>query len=216
MVLDWNPTNRDRSGAATHNVERHMEDKRMTHQHLILQPGKRVNYKERSFRIVQILSLHIAELIAEDNQEIINANITELQAPITTITKRPDLTLIDDKAWEIAKSRLDIIKPLLKLPSRTRKQVTEHGKRHSVSTNTIYLWIKAYESSGVLSSLLPKTRRDKGKTRLTPEVEEIIQESMATEFLTLQKKSVQKLCEEVIKRCTEVNLEAPHDNTIRN
>src|SRR5690606_11035498 len=59
-------------------------------------------------------------------------------------------------------------------------------------------------------------RRDKGTTKLTPEVEEIIQESMATDFLTLQKKSVQKLCEEVIKRCAEAGLEAPHDNTIRN
>lgn len=188
----------------------------MSHQHLILQPGKRVSYQGRSFRIVQLLSLQLAELIAEDNQEVINASITELQAPSTTETKRPDLTLIDDKAWEIAKSRLNIIKPLLKLPSRTRQQVTEHGEKHSVSTNTLYGWIKAYESSGVLSSLLPKTRRDKGITKLTPEVEEIIQESMATDFLTLQKKSVQKLCEEVIKRCTEAGLDAPHDNTIRN
>lgn len=188
----------------------------MSHQHLILQPGKRVSYQGRSFRIVQLLSLQLAELIAEDNQEVINASITELQAPSTTETKRPDLTLIDDKAWEIAKSRLSVIKPLLKLPSRTRQQVTEHGEKHSVSTNTLYGWIKAYESSGVLSSLLPKTRRDKGTTKLTPEVEEIIQESMATDFLTLQKKSVQKLCEEVIQRCTEAGLEAPHDNTIRN
>lgn len=188
----------------------------MSHQHLILQPGKRVSYQGRTFRIVQLLSLQLAELIAEDDQEVINASITELQAPSKTKTKRPDLTLIDDRAWEIAKSRLNIIKPLLKLPSRTRQQVTEHGEKHAVSTNTLYGWIKAYESSGVLSSLLPKTRRDKGITKLTPEVEEIIQESMATDFLTLQKKSVQKLCEEVIKRCTEAGLEAPHDNTIRN
>lgn len=188
----------------------------MSHQQLILQPGKRVSYQGRSFRIVQLLSLQLAELIAEDNREIINASITELQAPDVQASRRPELTLIDEKAWETARARLNIIKPLLSLPSRTRQQVTAHGERHSVSTNTLYGWIKAYEGSGALSSLLPKTRRDKGTTKLSSEVEEIIQESMATDYLTRQRKSVQKLCDEVIKRCTEAGLEPPHDNTIRN
>ncbi|WP_323935695.1 Mu transposase C-terminal domain-containing protein [Aeromonas caviae] len=188
----------------------------MSHQKLVLQPGKRISYQGRSFRIVQLLSLQLAELIAEDNHEIINASITELQAPEAEAIKRPDLTLIDDKAWETARYRMNVIKPLLNLPSRTREQVAAHGQKHSVSTNTLYGWIKAYESSGVLSSLLPKTRRDKGMTKLSSEVEEIIRESMATDFLTLQKKSVQKLCDEIIKRCMGVGLEPPHDNTIRN
>lgn len=185
-------------------------------QQLLLKPGKRVKYQERSYRIVQLLSLQLAELVAEDNHEVINASITELQAPDAETSKRPDLTLIDDKAWETARQRLKIIQPLLNLPSRTREQVTTHGKKHAVSTNTLYAWIKTYESSGVLSSLLPKTRRDKGTTKLSPKIEEIIHESMATDFLTLQKKSVQKLCDQVIKRCMETGLEPPHDNTIRN
>ena len=183
---------------------------------LLLQEGKRVTYQDRSFRIVRFLSLQLAELIADDNHEVINANITDLQAPIETKNKRPDLTVIDEKAWEIARKRLAIIEPLLNLNSRTRAQVTEHGQQHSVSTNTLYSWIKAYEESGVLSSLLPKTRKDKGTTKLSEAVEEIIQETLATDFLTLQRKSVQKFCDEVIKRCVELGLERPHDNTIRN
>lgn len=187
-------------------------------QQLLLKRGKRVSYQGRSYRIVQFLSLQLAELIAEDNHEVINANITDLQAPDTEteLVKRPDLTLIDDHAWEIARNRLQIIKPLLHLPSRTRAQVAAHAQEHSVSTNTLYTWIRAFESSGVLSSLLPKVRKDKGATRLTPEVEEIIHEAMATDFLTLQKKSVQKLCDEIVKRCMQADLEPPHDNTIRN
>ena len=187
----------------------------MTRLQLQIEPGKRVTYEGRPYRIVRLLSLQLAELISEDDHEVINANITELTSPISETVKRPDLTLIDDKAWETARTRFNIIKPLLKMPTRTRQLVTEHGKKHSVSTNTLYGWIKAYESSGVLSALLPKTRRDKGTTKLSAEVEEIIQESMATDFLTLQKKSVQKLCDEVMKRCAQAGLEAPHDNTIR-
>ncbi len=79
----------------------------MSHQKLVLQPGKRVSYQGRLFRIVQLLSLQLAELIAEDNHEIINASITELQAPEAEVIKRPDLTLIDDKAWETARSRMN-------------------------------------------------------------------------------------------------------------
>lgn len=188
----------------------------MTHQQLILKPGKRVQYKERSYRIAQLLSLKLAELVAEDDNEVINANISELQAPDTEIVKRPDLTAIDEKAWSLAKQRLAIIKPLLNLPARTRELVTLHGKKHSVSTNTLYSWIKVYEGSGALSSLLPKTRRDKGSSKLSTKVEEVIKESIATDFLTQQRKSVQKLCDEIVKRCMEAGLDAPHDNTIRN
>ncbi|WP_254924844.1 DDE-type integrase/transposase/recombinase [Aeromonas sp. A35_P] len=188
----------------------------MSHKQLVLQPGKRVSYQGRSFRIVKLLSLQLAELIAEDNHEVINASITKLQAPEAEVIKRPELTLIDDKAWEIARTRMSIIKPLLNMPSRTRALVAAHGQKHSISTNTLYGWIKAYENSGVLSSLLPKTRRDKGTTKLSSEVEEIIRESMATDFLTLQKKSIQKLCDEIIKRSTGAGVEPPHDNTIRN
>lgn len=188
----------------------------MTQQLLVIQPGKRVSYLGRNFRITQLLSLQLAELIAEDNHEILNANITDLSAPDGQIIQRQDLTLIDEKAWNIARNRLEIIKPLLSLDRRTRKQVTEHAQQHSVSTNTIYAWIKAYEGSRLLSSLLPKTRNDKGTTKLSSEVEEIIQEKMATDFLTSQKKSVQKLCDEIIKCCKEASLPAPHENTVRN
>lgn len=185
-------------------------------QSLVLKEGKRVTYQDRSFRIVRFLSLQLAELIAEDNQEVINANITALQAPILNTEKRPDLNTISDMAWETAKKRLAIIEPLLNLPFRTRAQVEKQGQRFSVSTNTLYNWLKAYEKSGVLSSLLPKARSDKGAIKLSDEVEEIIQATIATDFLTLQKKSVQKLCDEVIKRCAELGLNRPHDNTIRN
>lgn len=185
-------------------------------QSLLLQEGKRVTYQDRSYRIVQFLSLQLAELVAEDNNEIINANIVDLKAPNINKAKRPDLMVIDERAWQTAKNRLSIIQPLLNLPSRTRDLVTEHGKEHSVSTNTLYNWIKAYEELNVLSALLPKTRKDKGTTKLPDAVEEVIQETMATDFLTLQKKSIQKFCDEVIKRCVEHGFERPHDNTIRN
>jgi putative transposase len=188
----------------------------MSHQQLLLEPGKRVTYRDRNYRIVEILSLQLAELVDELTHEVINADIAELQAPDTPTVKRPDLTLINDQSWAVAKKRLEIIKPLLNTPQRTRADVTKAAEDNNTSTNTLYNWLKAYEASNSLSSLLPKTRKDKGQTKIPPETEEIIQEVMATDFLTKQRKSVQKVCDEVAKRCTQQGLPVPHANTVRN
>lgn len=188
----------------------------MTDQFLIIKPGKRVKFRDQPYRIVRLMSLGLAEIISEKDHSVINANIADLKAPDPKETKRQELTVIDDRAWETAKSRMSMIKPLLDLPNRTRQDVQAHGAKLGVSTNTLYSWISAYEASGVLSSLLPKTRRDKGTTKLAEPVEEIIKETIATDYLTLQKKNVQKLCDEIIKRCHEAGQPRPHDNTVRN
>ena len=183
---------------------------------LVIQPGKRVCYRERNYRIVQVLSLSIVELVDETSNELVNAEISELCSPSTDKKPRPDLYLISDKSWELAKQRLSIIKPLIDNPARTREMVAKVADEHSKSTNTLYNWIKAYEESRALSSLLPKSRKDKGSTKISPEAEEIIKEVMATDYLTQQRKSPQKVCEKVARLCTESGIPTPHNNTIRN
>ena len=148
--------------------------------------------------------------------ELVHADLSDLAPAHSKEAKRPDLAYIHDEAWQLAKTRLAAIKPLLNNPLRTRSAVTKVANHHSVSTNTLYSWIRAYESSGSLSSLLPKTRKDKGNTKLDEQVEEIIQEVIATDYLTKQRKSQQKVCDEVHRRCAKQELTAPHDNTIRN
>lgn len=188
----------------------------MSHSHLILEPGKRVSFKGRTYRIVEILSLKLAELMDETNNEVINAEIANLEAPNAPQPSRPDLSVVTEKSWSIAKQRLKAIRPLIDMPGRTRSTVAAIAKENGTSTNTLYNWLRAYESSGTLSSLLPKPRADKGNTKIDDAVEEIIREVMATDFLTKQKKSVQKVCTEVAKRCAQDGLKPPHDNTIRN
>ena len=184
---------------------------------LVLEPGKRVTYQNECYRIVQILSLTEAELVDEATHKPVTANITDLTPPKVDVpASRQDLLAIDDNAWEVAKTRLAIIKPLLKVEARTRGHVCEIAKKNSLHANTLYLWIRSYEASGALSSLLPKSRTDKGQTKFNEDIEEIIREVLATDYLTKQKKSKQKVCNEVRKRCAEQGLKAPHDNTIRN
>ena len=64
--------------------------------------------------------------------------------------------------------------------------------------------------------LLPKVRRDRGSTKFDDDIEELIKQAIATEYLTKQKKSQRMVIDEVNKLCRKQNLTPPHDNTIRN
>lgn len=183
---------------------------------LALSKGKKVGYQGMNYRIVDMVSLTTVELVGESSREVVIANIAELTVAQAATHKRPDLIEINDSAWETAKSRLAIIKPLLNSPLRTRAHVAEIAERNSLHTNTLYGWLKAYENSGNLSSLLPKSRSDKGVKKLAQDVEEIIQEVIASEYLTRQRKSQQKVCDQVKSQCLKLGIIAPHENTIRN
>lgn len=183
---------------------------------LAIKPGKPVSYVGARHRISRVLSLTEVELVDERTHETVVANVSELGVPDAPEEKRPDLVLVDEKEWDMAKAKLKIIKPLLNKPSRTRADVRDAAAKHSVHTNTLYTWLRAYENSGLLSSLLPRKRRDRGSTKLDDQVEEIIKEVIASEYLTKQKKSQQKVCDEVRRKCIEQGLTVPHANTVRN
>lgn len=182
-----------------------------------LEPSKLVSYQGKTHRIRRIDSFDRIELLDDDNQAVVIANIEDLQpATLSTEQTHTDLQVIDDKAWAVAKKRRDVIKPLLGMPNRTRGDVATLAAVHAVHINTIYGWLRSYEQSGLLSSLLPRARSDKGSAKLDQQVEQIISEAIQSEYLTRQKKSKQKVCDEVRKQCLKLNLPVPHDNSIRN
>ena len=127
-----------------------------------------------------------------------------------------DLSLIDGTTWEVAEFRHQIIRPLLELNNRSKSDVNDIASKNSLHYTTVYSWLRTYEESGLLSSLLPKQRSDKGSTKLNSDIEEIIRETIATGFLSKQKKSKQKVIELVLMRCKKESIKPPHPNTIRN
>lgn len=182
-----------------------------------LKPGKLVSYQGKVHRIRRIDSLDKIELLDDSNQAITVATVEDLQPAVQTPDNtQTDLHAISDDAWSVAKQRLSVIKPLLDKPNRTRADVTAQAELNELHTNTVYSWLRLYEQSGLLSELLPRTRSDKGAVRLLPAVEQIIRDVIETEYLTKQKKTQQKVCDEVRKRCIRQNLPAPHNNSVRN
>lgn len=128
----------------------------------------------------------------------------------------PDLNEVNEQEWKIAENRYAIIKPLLETPRRTRQLVQQRAEESGVNASTLYRWITVYETSGLMTSLIPQMRTDRGSRKLEPEVEAIIQGTIESDFLNSQRKSIAKVSLEIRKRCITAKLPPPSVNTIRN
>lgn len=127
-----------------------------------------------------------------------------------------DLEAVTDEDWTEANRRFEAIRPLLGR-RRTQAEVQERAKAARAHWTTLYAWIRAYNATGKVSALLPrKSMGGRGKSRLDPAVETILQETIEDYYLRSQKPSVQKTIEEVKRRLRNARLPAPHPNTVRN
>ena len=185
---------------------------------LALEPGKKVSMEGKNYRIAEVFNLSQVVLVDESTGETLETKAESLLPPLEVEPRKCDeeLMLISEEAWATANKRYKIIKALVNKGGRTRKQVIERAQAHDLHVNTVYSWLRLYESSGLLTSLLPKTRSDKGATKGDQIVEEIIKEAIATEYLTKQKKIVRKVIDAVKAQCLKRGLTPPHDNTVRN
>lgn len=185
---------------------------------LTLLQGGSVYHKGRHYFVTHILDLESILGRDADTEEVKRLPIAELvgEPPSNIVPKRPCLTQIPDADWQEAQARFEIIRPLVNHPERTRAMVTGRAAEFNVHTNTIYSWLRLYEESGALTSLMPKRRSDLGTTKLSAEVEAVIKSAIEDEYLTRQQKSITKVCDEVLRRCLNAGLEPPHCNTVRN
>lgn len=122
-----------------------------------------------------------------------------------------------EKQWDVAKKRLEIIKPLLHA-NRTTKEVNEIASKHNIHPSTIYRWLTLYERASELSILVPKytERGGKGTTRIREETELIINKVIQDLYLHKQKLTPKQVHFEIKRRCSNADLPAPHENTVRN
>lgn len=152
-----------------------------------------------------------------------------------------DLADYPEHLITIARRRLDVIQPLLEMKpkERTRAVVTMHAQEagasasqvedgkleESVSVTSIYRWIKAYTQSGNdLRALIPATRErgGKGKSRLSTEVEAIVESSIRDKYYVREAVTIDDIVCEIAVRLEEENrsriahekLEAPSRRTV--
>lgn len=182
-----------------------------------IRPGAEVLRNGRRAFITHVLDLESVLIKDSESGEVVRALLAELASAAATTTPPPaDLEEIPDEDWQIAQRRLDIIRPLVGRRDRTRQEVAQQGKASGMSANTLYNWLAAYEASGRLTALMPQSRRDKGKLKLSSEIEAIIKSAIDDVYLSTQRRPITKVCDTVRQRCMTAGLEAPHPNTVRN
>lgn len=133
--------------------------------------------------------------------------------PIKTKERLED---ISEEDWNEAKRRLAIIKPIIdcKLGKKETIEIAENNQTHFT---TLYRWINRYKETGLLQSLVPLSsmRGPKGQVRIDEQSELITKHAIETMYLTKQKLPVKSVYREIVKRCKNANVTAPHENTVR-
>lgn len=186
-----------------------------------------VDGQGRRCLITHLLDLETVLAKDEETHETRRLLIKDLSAPANgdgageeAETKPPvdqELLLVPDEDWREAQRRFAVIRPVVAAPRRTSQMVAEAAREAGVHPVTIYRWVDLYLRTERVSALLP-VKRDggRGRSRLAPEVEEIVNATIEDFYLNRQKRSVTKTCKEVERRCKNAGLEPPHANTVRN
>jgi putative transposase len=188
---------------------------------LKIQAGELVSYQNKNFRIKQLTG-GLKTVLLEDliTEKLISAEIKYLLPPNkennTENIKRKSIEDFDDNEWETAQKRLAVIRPLVENKGNG-ELAKEIAKENNISLATLYRWIKNFEDTGQITSLVPeKSNGGRGKGRLLPEVDAIISNAIEEIYLTKQKNPLKKVCREIVRRCKLMDLPAPHINTVRN
>jgi putative transposase len=184
---------------------------------LKIEPGTILMFENHRCAVIELVDM--AKVLIEDlgTQEKTIVPIDKLRPVIVSEeTKFRDLNEIPDADWQIANHKFDVIHPLLEINSRTSASIESRAQECKVSSSTIYNWLRAYESEGKVTALLPRERCDKGQKKLSENLELIIEDTIKSEYLTSQRKSVNKVYQEIKWRCKAAGAKPPHPNTVRN
>lgn len=183
---------------------------------LIIKPHTIVGYNGSKYEVINILNSDDVVISALESARCIQVCIRDLtvideDGNTNTMLNEED---ISDKAWQLALEHYQIIKPLIK--NSTVEEVNKIAEEHNVHVTTIWKWLKAYRENKSILALVPKKRGwTAEKTRLSLELNHIIQQAIHTKYLTALKPSVSKTILEVKVECSKRKIEPPHDNTIR-
>lgn len=182
---------------------------------LNIQEGVVVIYKNiecRIFRVIDTTRVSVQEI---DTDIIHTIGLGELSLPEPQNIQTRDFIELSQEDWKKVQHRFDIIEPILK-DRGNMDLLLEQAKAAGVHRSTIYRWLDWYESTGEKHSLLGEQKNGgKGKSRLTVEQENIIEEAIEQVYLNPLRKSIHSVIIYIRRKCRENNVVTPHESTIR-
>lgn len=189
---------------------------------LTLTPGTPVRYRGTNYTIAHVLDFDSVLARPDGGGPPERLPVPELQ-PCSPegadTTPDVDLLTISEEDWQEAERRQRIVRTALGLPARerTRTAMQAHAANAGINVATLYRWISRYTTTGDIRSLLPlRPDGGRGRSRLSEEIETIVSTTIEKEYLTKQKKDVQKVIASVHAACRQAGLDPPSHQTIRN
>jgi putative transposase len=188
---------------------------------LKLFPGNAIRWHDRWYLIIDCEGLDAVIARQPGKQRVERIRISEIQpdqSPRAISKPAPDLVAVPEEAWQVAVKRFKILKPLLSEDgtARTLANVKKVARLLGKHPATVYRWIEDYKHSERLSVFLRKERSDRGTSRLSSEVNKIIDTAINKIYLKAEKPNVAAVIEEVHLQCFKGKIEnRPAGNTIR-
>ncbi|UCA58628.1 DDE-type integrase/transposase/recombinase [Chryseobacterium rhizoplanae] len=181
-----------------------------------LNVGQQVVYHDIPCIIIRNIDIKRISIEEIESGIIHTVNIGDI-SPVDSKQEFNNRNLLDftDKEWEKAQERFQIIRPVLE--NRGNQDVVKQAADLAkVTSNTIYRWIRWYDKTGSIGSLLgEKKNGGRGKSRLSPMQEEIIQKCIIEIYLTSFRKSINYLIRAIAFECNKLGIPMPHSTTIR-
>lgn len=180
-------------------------------------PGMTVRYGGTRHQVVDLTSA--TQVLIKDevgmSKKVAAADLVpDMELPMVPV---PDIGAVEPYKWERAVEIYDAIEPLVAMGAkRTRADVQKVADSVEKHIATVYRWLEDYESTGLVSSLMRKPRKDSGTKRLDEGVEKVIGTTIENFFLTKQVRTPAKTAYEVRKLCIQSGLTPPDPSTVRN
>jgi len=181
-----------------------------------LEPGTTVYRLDEQFTVETVLDFDIFQASRDSDGKLFTLKRKDItfSPPEQMRDKIQDLSQIPKDELEKAEKRLEAITPILN--SNSRRAVDQRAKEVGVSGNTLYNWIRAYESTGQLSSLVfMGIRGGKGIPRLEERQEELIKDTIKEMFSGPIYPTAQKVWEDIGLKCKNSGISIPSISTIR-
>lgn len=117
---------------------------------------------------------------------------------------------IDPRVWEVACAREPTIRRLVSLPFVSAEAIGSACRELGLARSRLFELIRRYRNNPVTSSLVDRPDGfPTGRSRLKPQIDEIVTAAIETFFLTRPKPSVAQLYREIRTTCIEAGLKPP-------
>ncbi|MDX9694388.1 MAG: DDE-type integrase/transposase/recombinase [Bacteroidales bacterium] len=183
---------------------------------LFITKGEKIIYNDTKCVIIRIINVNTVSIEEIETHIIYTVDVSELEPIEKNQELEYNLHGLSEKEWEKANMRYNVIKPILKNRGDL-DLIHKTALKNKVGVSTIYRWLKLFDNSGLVSSLVGMKRTGGiGKSRLSNLQEDVINDKIHAVYLNSSRKSIIKTIREIQLVCDEFSIPCPHPNTVRN